>query len=149
MGFRFTPDRHVSFKGKVDDAKKSRLLGSSKGLVFPVLWHEPFGLAIIESLYFGCPVFGTRYGSLPELVNSEVGILSNSESALADALAHAAEFSPATCHEYAASRFDALTMARAYQRLYEKVLNAEYLHTDNPFLPVSEVTAEKRLTMEA
>ena len=55
--------------------KKNRLLQHSKGLIFPVKWDEPFGLAITESLYCGCPVFGTPYGSLPELVPSDVGFL--------------------------------------------------------------------------
>ena len=35
-------------------------------------WHEPFGIALIEALYFGCPVFGTPYGSLPEIVEEGV-----------------------------------------------------------------------------
>ena len=41
---------------KLTSSEKGEILNSSKGLVFPVLWHEPFGLAIIESLYYGCPV---------------------------------------------------------------------------------------------
>ncbi len=49
----------------------------SKGLIFPVLWNEPFGLAAIESLYAGAPVFGPNYGSIPELINEKTGYTSN------------------------------------------------------------------------
>ena len=55
-------------------------------MIFPVRWHEPFGLAIVESLYFGCPVFGTPYGSLPEIVAPDVGVLSARASDLAEAV---------------------------------------------------------------
>ena len=68
MGIRFTFSPKVSFAGMVGGVEKDRLLNDSKGLIFPVRWHEPFGIALIESLYYGCPVFGTPYGSLPELI---------------------------------------------------------------------------------
>ena len=48
-GFRFTWSRRVSFAGMVGGQVKLDLLQGSRGLVFPVLWHEPFGLAVIES----------------------------------------------------------------------------------------------------
>lgn len=78
MGVRltFTPKAH--FFGLIDNETKKKYLPHSKGLIFPVLWNEPFGLALIESLYFGNPVFGTPYGSLPEIILPEVGFLSNS-----------------------------------------------------------------------
>ena len=57
----------------------SSLLNASRGLIFPVRWHEPFGLAVIESLYFGCPVFATPYGALPELVQEVLDKLADGE----------------------------------------------------------------------
>ena len=61
-----------TFLGQVDDITKKYVIERSQGLIFPVKWHEPFGLAVTESLYLGAPVFATPYGSLPELVNEEV-----------------------------------------------------------------------------
>ncbi len=149
MGFRFTLDWHVKFKGKLNNYKKSQIMAQSKGLIFPVLWHEPFGLAIVESLYFGCPVFGTTFGSLPELVTSDVGFLSNSMHELAAALPDAHNFSAKYCSDYATSCFDSFSMTKKYLTLYEKVLNNEYLHKDQPFLPAQEVLKTKRFLMDA
>ncbi len=134
MGFRFIPDRHVSFGGIVGGEKKYSVMRNSKGLIFPVLWNEPMGLAIIESLYFGAPVFGTPYGSLPEIVNSEVGFLSNSRESLAKVLKEAGNYSPARCHEYAVDSFNAGKMTREYLRLFSKVLNGESLNPVKPSL---------------
>lgn len=132
MGFRFTMTRRVRFWGMVDDAVKGRLLSGSKGLIFPVLWHEPFGLAIIESLYYGCPVFGTPYGSLPELVGPPYGFLSARLGELAEAAAQADRYSPQACHHYALERFSARVMAAAYVAYYEKAIAGQPLNTRVP-----------------
>lgn len=133
MGFRLTLSPWISFHGMVDDAYKSRIIQRSRGLLFPVTWHEPFGLAIVESLYMGAPVFGTPYGSLPELVSPEVGYLSNSRSEL---VRHIQEHSydPKRCHEYARDLYNAQRMARAYLSKYEQVLSGQCL---NPIVPVA------------
>jgi len=143
MGLRLTLDPRVSFEGMVDDARKKELLPRSRGLVFPVLWHEPFGVAITESLYFGAPVFGTPYGSLPELVTSEVGFLSSSAKQLARAVLEAGAYSRKTCSEYAATLFNAEVMARKYLVHYETVLNGKPLNPRRPRLV--RVQAEKFL----
>jgi len=134
MGLRFTPNFNVRFNGMVNDEEKSKVLNGSRALIFPVLWHEPFGIAIVESLYFGCPVFGTPYGSLPELVPAEVGALSNSRSVLAERLKSAGQFNKQYCHEYAADNFNINRMAQKYLNLYEQVLNGAVLNAIKPAL---------------
>ncbi|MEO3407204.1 glycosyltransferase [Mucilaginibacter sp. CAU 1740] len=134
MGLRFTPNLNVRFKGMVGDEAKSVVMNSSKALLFPVLWHEPFGIAIVESLYFGCPVLGTPYGSLPELVPAEVGFLSASNSELADALKNADAFDKKYCHQYAIDNFNIGKMATEYLALYRNVLNGEQLNQNKPTL---------------
>ena len=134
MGLRFTPNLNVRFKGMVDNGQKSAVLNTSKALLFPVLWHEPFGLAIIESLYFGCPVLGTPYGSLPELVNQEVGLLSNSRQVLVDGLKNIGAFNNRLCHDYAVENFTVKLMTQKYIGLYQQVINGEILNDTAPAL---------------
>jgi glycosyltransferase involved in cell wall biosynthesis len=134
MGFRLTLDLHASFYGMVGGKKKYDLINGSKGLVFPVRWHEPFGLALTESLFYGCPVFGTPYGSLPEIVTKEVGFLSPNSDELAYALKNVDEFDRKKCSEYALDNFNSKKMALEYLERYEKVLNGEKLNRVNPSL---------------
>jgi glycosyltransferase involved in cell wall biosynthesis len=134
MGMRITLDRRVRFEGMVGGEKKNRLINGSKALLFPVRTSEAFGLAVVESLYFGCPVFGTPYGSLPELVTPEFGFLSSHMSELVEALSHVEEYDRLKCHEYVCDNFTSVHMARNYLRLYEKVLNGENLNPKPPKL---------------
>ena len=116
----------------VGGEEKNKFLQGSRGLIFPVKWHEPFGLAITESLYFGAPVFGTPYGSLPELITPEVGYLSSSRTAMISHLSSNPSYSPHKCHEYARDLFNSKVMALKYLGLYEKVLNGETLNKVQP-----------------
>ena len=135
MGFRLTLDANVRFHGVIGGERKNRVINHSSALVFPVRWHEPFGIALIEALYFGCPVFGTPYGSLPEIVIPEVGVLADSESELVRRLAAIGEFDRRRCHQYACDEFSAGLMARRYLDLYERVLHGESLHDHEPVMP--------------
>ncbi len=140
MGFRFTLSSRISFAGMVGGEMKFRLMNQSKGLIFPVLWHEPFGLAIIESLYYGCPVFGTTYGSLPELVKSDVGFLSNRSAELTQAVLGASGFSAKRCHEYARDEFNSRKMTAEYVKKYEKAMASEPLNPTPPKLRELQTT---------
>lgn len=141
MGPHYFFHPRLRFKGMVGSPEKEQLLQQSKGLVFPILWLEPFGMAIIESLYHGCPVFGTPYGSLPELVVPDVGFLSTSRSVLTTAVEQAGSYDRTRCHEYARDTFGGRTLARAYLKKYELVLNGKTLSPTPPRATGKKATA--------
>ncbi len=125
------------FHGMVGGREKAVLLNGSRGHIFPVRWHEPFGLALIESFYFGCPTFGTPYGSLPELVTPDSGHLSTSCRELVEAV-RSNSFDPHRCHAYARDLFDAERMATGYLSKYETILSGRTLHAVRPYLAGTE-----------
>lgn len=133
MGFRLTVDPNARFHGMVGDVEKNRYLRPARGLIFPVLWNEPFGVAVAEAMYFGCPVFATPYGALPELVTPEVGHLSASLSELADAARAAENYDRRAIHDHWRTHFSARTMALKYLGYYQRILDGETLH-DGPIM---------------
>jgi glycosyltransferase involved in cell wall biosynthesis len=132
MGIRFYPHTHVRFWGMVGGEKKDRLLRNSRALVFPVRWHEPFGLAITESMLYGNPVFGTPYGSLPELVSREAGYLSDSASDLALALKEWPAFSRTKIKEWVLENATYESMTNKYLKHYTTVLEGKKLNARLP-----------------
>ena len=127
MGFRMTWSPRIHFHGMVDNQAKQLYIQQSRGLIFPVKWHEPFGLCLIESLYYGAPVFGTPMGSLPEIVTPEVGFLSSQEDEMVDHINSHPTYSPQVCHDYAVDRFSIRNTAEGYLKKYEIVLNGNTL----------------------
>jgi glycosyltransferase involved in cell wall biosynthesis len=160
---RITLTPNVRFHGVLNPEGRNVLLNTSKGLLFPAIWHEPFGLAVPESLYFGCPVFGTPYGALPELLGkkenhkrrkepgagiieayySEFGCLAVKKSELVEAIKNADAFNAQHCQEYAVAHFSSALMAQGYLKLYEKVLNGHFIHEHAPAL--TEIPEDKFL----
>jgi glycosyltransferase involved in cell wall biosynthesis len=138
MGFRLTLNPRISFAGMVADEEKNMLLNRSKGLIFPVRWHEPFGLALTESLYFGCPIFGTTYGALPEIINEDVGFLSNNASELSQAILNTDDYNREKCTQYAIDVFNSKKMAESYLQKYYTVISGKTLNLVNPRLIATE-----------
>lgn len=132
MGFRFTADLHVHFNGLIGGEKKLEIIRGSKALIFPVLWHEPCANAVFESMYYGCPVFATSWGFLPELVTSETGFLTNSKTEMAEAIKNSGHFSRKRIHQYILDKHSIQRVADEYLKAYEKILNGEHLNTNIP-----------------
>ena len=124
---------HARFYGNADDALKIELLHRSDALLFPVLWHEPFGIAVIESLACGVPVVASAFGSLPEIVTPECGLVSTSTREMIEFLkSDVPRLSPDACRERVQTHFSSQKMANSYLELYERVLKQGYLNLENP-----------------
>jgi len=128
MGFRLTLTPRARFHGMVDDATKGPFLRRARGLIFPVLWPEPCAITLIESLYFGVPVFGTPYGCLPELIPEQAGLLSNDAQVLAEAARDWERYDRRAIHAWWEERFSAEAMARGYLEHFTRILDGEDLH---------------------
>jgi len=122
----------VRYHGMVGGDRKAAIIRGREALLFPVLWDEPLGLAVLESLYFGLPVLGTPFGSLPELVGPERGVLSTSVSELAAAARRTGDFDRVRCHEFVVDTFGARTMTLNYIELFEKVMSGQTLNPERP-----------------
>ncbi|MFO8054190.1 MAG: glycosyltransferase [Bacteroidales bacterium] len=131
-GRKFSLNPRVQYYGMIGGDKKNQIIQNSEALLFPVLWHEPLGLAILESLYFGCPVYGTPFGSLPELISGERGFLSNSKTELVNALKQGKEFDPQKCHQFIADNFSSRKMTEDYLKCFDQVLNGKTLNPQKP-----------------
>ncbi|MDY6989594.1 MAG: glycosyltransferase family 4 protein [Thermodesulfobacteriota bacterium] len=67
---------HVDIKGVVSYADEPSLYRGAHVFVFPSVWHEPFGMPVIEAMSCGLPVVSTRSGGITELVeDGKTGLL--------------------------------------------------------------------------
>lgn len=112
----------VRYWGTLGEEEKRTVLAHSEGLLFPVRWHEPFGLAVIEALASGCPVLATPYGSLPEIVTPDVGWLSNNAQTWVDRLTGVFRWDREDCRARVRAKFSHHAMAEGYLHYYNRVL---------------------------
>jgi glycosyltransferase involved in cell wall biosynthesis len=114
---------HVEFVGEITETQKTEFLGNAVGLVFPIAWREPFGLAMIEAMACGTPVVAMRNGSVPEVVDEEVtGFIVANETEAAAAARRLHLLDRARIRQVFEERFTAQRMAADYVSLYRRLI---------------------------
>jgi glycosyltransferase involved in cell wall biosynthesis len=125
--------RFIHNHGIIGGNQKLQIMRSCDALIFPVRWHEPFGIAVIEAMSQGLPVIGSPYGSLPELISAEVGLIVQSYQELTEALKNPPRtFSPLVVRKYVEDNFSITKHSLAYLALYQKVIDGKNLNLNNP-----------------
>ena len=72
---RYAGNSNIEFLGMIDAPQVARLLASARLSVMPSQWYENNPLSAVESLCAGIPVAGADIGGIPELINTENGIV--------------------------------------------------------------------------
>jgi len=115
---------HVEFIGEIAEHEKAEFLGNAAGLLFPIAWGEPFGLAMIEAMACGTPIVAMRDGSVPEVVDEGVtGFIVADEPAATAAARQLHLLDRARIRRIFEERFTARRMAEDYARLYRRLIS--------------------------
>src|ERR1700736_2057076 len=110
---------HVEFIDEIAEHQKAEFLGEATGLLFPITWREPFGLAMIEAMACGTPVLAMGNGSVPEVVDEGVtGFIVADEAAAATAAGRLNALDRERIRRVFEERFTARRMAEDYVSLY-------------------------------
>lgn len=113
----------VEWIENVAGREKTRLLAGAAGLLFPIQWEEPFGLAMIEAMASGTPVIATPRGAAVEVVDEGVtGFLGAEAEDLVRAVDRLPEIDRGACAAHARDRFSPQRMARGYADVYQKAI---------------------------
>ena len=65
--------KSVEYAGFVQGARRDRLLGGARVLLYPVQYPEAFGLVLVEAMLCGTPVAAMHLGAAPEILEPGVG----------------------------------------------------------------------------
>jgi len=132
-GHRFSFSRLIHSYGIIGQEKKLELLRHCDALLWPVRWHEPFGVAMIEAFSQGKPVIASSFGSMPEIINSKVGRICQTYDEFAQYISDCPDdFDPQAIRHYVEENFSSLQMAKRYVDYYEKVIRGEEINGSCP-----------------
>jgi glycosyltransferase involved in cell wall biosynthesis len=113
--------KFIEYIGPVGLAEKNDLLGGALALVFPIQWHEPFGLVMTEAMACGAPVLAMRGGSVDEVVRDGVsGFVCDSVNEMVEAVQQL-PLDAAAVRAYVAKHFSQERMVEKYVKLYTKL----------------------------
>lgn len=131
----------VKWIGEVDEEERNKLMSKALCMLHPVMWPEPFGLTLIESMACGAPVVAFNKGSIPEVVDSgKTGFVVENLSQMIKVVKNIKTIKRADCRKYALDTFSAKRMADSYEQIYKKVSNLhqekqDYQDVEMDFIP--------------
>ena len=116
---------NVEFVGEIREDQKQEFLGNAAGLLFPIVWREPFGLVMIEAMACGTPVIAFENGSVPEVLQDGVtGFIVHTEDQAVQATRLLGTLDRVRIRSEFERRFTAQRMAQNYLRVYEHMVQA-------------------------
>lgn len=117
--------KSVEYIGEIGEHEKSDFLGGALGLLFPIDWPEPFGLAPVEAWAVGTPVLARPYGSVPEIHrNGITGYIRKNACELADLVPSLEQFDRHGCRSYVEQNFSLAKMCEEYLDVYQRLIRS-------------------------
>jgi len=115
--------KQIEYLGEADHALKLELLSNAAATLFPITWHEPFGLVMIESMCTGTPVIGIGLGSVPEVIaHGQTGFVCQSVAEMSSCIPAALELDRQACRNHVLQKFSVSRMVDGYEAAYQQVL---------------------------
>lgn len=127
--------------------KQGHLIGhyqTSRALLFPIQWEEPFGLVMIEAMSCGTPVIAYNRGSVSDVVrdgvtgfiiedvdNHHISTTNNipwkikkrGQAGFMEAIKRLGEIDRAACRKHVETHFTLTHMIDRYERLYKHIID--------------------------
>lgn len=116
----------ITYLGPLAHADLWKLMGQVRGLLCPIGWDEPFGLAPVEAMATGTPVIAFRRGAMDEIIrHGETGFLVEpGECAHAAALVDdLVDLPRARCRTHVERHFSFARMLDEHERAYGEMIS--------------------------
>jgi glycosyltransferase involved in cell wall biosynthesis len=114
--------KSAEYAGFVQGARRDRLLGGARALLYPSQYPEAFGLVLVEAMLCGTPIAAMRLGATPEIVEEGIGGFTARNGEEFEAIVPKCfALDRRAIRQRAEQRFSAERMARDYVNVYTKV----------------------------
>lgn len=124
----------------LDRAQLVKYYQNAAGLLMPVQWQEPFGLAMIEAGACGTPVIAFNRGSVPEVVkDGKTGFIVNNSAEIIMAIEKLPKIKRQDCRDHVVKNFSITRMIDSYETVLRQILQ-ENGPSKKPQAPKSPTT---------
>jgi glycosyltransferase involved in cell wall biosynthesis len=115
--------KNIKFIGEYSRNEKSDFFGQAKALIYPIEWHEPFGLNMVEAQACGTPVIAFDKGSVPEVVkHGKTGFVVKNIAEAVKAVKKIDQIKREDCRKWVEKNFTQTVMVKNYEKLYYRLL---------------------------
>jgi UDP-glucose:tetrahydrobiopterin glucosyltransferase len=118
--------QHVTYLGQLAHKDLWQLMGQTQGLLFPIEWDEPFGLAPVEAMAAGTPVIAFKRGAAEEIIAHGITgflVAPGDKKTAAALVTQLPTLSRRACREHVEQHFSMHTMLNAYLHIYKGLVS--------------------------
>ena len=115
----------IIYKREVGFEEKIKLYQGAKGLLFPILWEEPFGLVMIEAMSCRTPVIAYSHGAISEvLINNKTGYIVENISQMIEKINKVDQINRRDCRKHVEENFTVEKMVNGYEKALLSIYNS-------------------------
>lgn len=115
-------NNQIVYIGQVNDEQKNDLLKNASALLMPILWNEPFGIVMAEAMACGTPVIGFNRGSVPEVINNNIGFICNNLDEMVEAIGKLQQIDRSLVRKHCELNFGSEVIVNNYINLYQQLI---------------------------
>jgi glycosyltransferase involved in cell wall biosynthesis len=117
--------KDIKYIGEYSFEEKSEFFGNARALLYPIEWHEPFGLNMTEAMACGTPVIAYNMGSVPEVVkDGKTGFIVKDIAGAVKAVKKIDQINRADCRDWVQKKFSTEVMVGNYEQAYYDIINS-------------------------
>ncbi len=117
----------IEFVGELSEEEKGHIYSRACCTLYPIHWHEPFGLVMVESMACGTPVVAFEMGSVPEIVvDGKTGFIVEDTSQMIEAVKKIDKIDRAVCRKRVEEKFTIDKMVEGYEAVYREVISKRH-----------------------
>ncbi|MCA9335014.1 glycosyltransferase family 4 protein [Candidatus Saccharibacteria bacterium] len=106
----------ILFLGMLEREQLVKYYQNAAGLLMPIQWQEPFGLAMVEAGACGTPVIAFNRGSVPEVVkDGKTGFIVNNSAEMILAIEKLPKIKRQDCRDHVVKNFSIAKMIDGYE----------------------------------
>jgi glycosyltransferase involved in cell wall biosynthesis len=116
--------KFIEFIGEIPEKEKRDIYSHAYCTLYPIRWHEPFGLVMVESMVCGTPVVAFEMGSVPEVViDGKTGYIVSNIEEMVNAVKKIDKIDRKLCRKHVEEKFTLEKMVQGYEGVYKKILS--------------------------
>ncbi len=128
-------NQKIQFIGEVNEEERNQLMSKALAFLHPVMWREPFGLTLIESMACGCPVIAFRRGSIPEIIkHGKTGFIVEDTEEMVYSVTQIEKIKRIDCRRHVLENFNAIKMSEEYEKIYKQIIHEKLKQTNTKII---------------
>lgn len=123
--------KKIKYVGELSQKELPDFYGKAKAVLYPIEWHEPFGLIMTEAMACGTPIIAFDRGSVPEVVkNGKTGFVvpmlnkkgEKNIQGIVESIHKIDQIKRENCRKWVEKKFTYQKMTDKYEEIYYKTI---------------------------